>query len=45
MSHYGYYMGNLFNKYLLRVYYTPGGKFNDSFASPESRPNVTALYK
>lgn len=28
ISHYGYYMINSFNKYLLRVYYLPGGKFN-----------------
>lgn len=29
MGHYRCYMINSFNKYLLRVYYMPGGKFNE----------------
>lgn len=44
MSHYGYYMMNSFNKYLLMLYYMPGGKFNESVTNPEFKPNVTVPY-
>lgn len=42
MSRCGYCMIDSFNKYLLRVYYMPGGKFNESL---KSKANVTAPYK
>lgn len=38
MSHYGYYMINSFNKYLLRVYYIPGGKFNERIQALSPNP-------
>lgn len=38
MSHYGYCMINSFNKYLLRVYYMPGDKFNESVQAPSQDP-------
>lgn len=43
MSHYGYCMINSFNKYLLRVYYMPGGKFNESVQALSPNPMWLSL--